>query len=105
MRRFTLPPDRLTAGRVTFDAGESRHLSRVVRLQPGDTVIATDGAGRVYVAGQTSATAFPTTAGAFQGNQPGVDGVVSKLGTEPRIWIMVAKAARPPSRRSRAISS
>ena len=48
MRRFTLPPDRLTAGRVTFDAGESRHLSRVLRLQPGDTVIATDGAGRDY---------------------------------------------------------
>ena len=48
MRRFTLPPDRLVAGRVTFDAGESRHLSRVLRLQPGDTVIATDGAGRDY---------------------------------------------------------
>jgi 16S rRNA (uracil1498-N3)-methyltransferase len=48
MRRFTLQPDRLTAGRVTFDAGESRHLSRVLRLQPGDTVIATDGAGRDY---------------------------------------------------------
>jgi 16S rRNA (uracil1498-N3)-methyltransferase len=48
MRRFTLQPDRLAAGRVTFDAGESRHLSRVLRLQPGDTVIATDGAGRDY---------------------------------------------------------
>jgi 16S rRNA (uracil1498-N3)-methyltransferase len=48
MRRFTLQPDRLTAGRVTFDAGESRHLSRVLRLQPGDTVVATDGAGRDY---------------------------------------------------------
>jgi len=48
MRRFTLQPDRLVAGRVTFDAGESRHLSRVLRLQPGDTVIATDGVGRDY---------------------------------------------------------
>jgi len=48
MRRFTLQPDRLTAGHVTFDASESRHLSRVLRLQPGDTVIATDGAGRDY---------------------------------------------------------
>jgi 16S rRNA (uracil1498-N3)-methyltransferase len=48
MHRFTLKPDRLVDGRVTFDAGESRHLSRVLRLQPGDTVIATDGAGRDY---------------------------------------------------------
>jgi 16S rRNA (uracil1498-N3)-methyltransferase len=48
MRRFTLQPDRLSGGRVTFDAGESRHLGRVLRLQPGDTVVATDGAGRDY---------------------------------------------------------
>src|SRR5882672_3119821 len=48
MRRFTLQPDRLVDGRVTFDADESRHLSRVLRLQPGDTVIATDGGGRDY---------------------------------------------------------
>ena len=48
MRRFTLPPERLAGGRVTFDAGESRHLARVLRLRPGDTVIATDGAGRDY---------------------------------------------------------
>jgi 16S rRNA (uracil1498-N3)-methyltransferase len=48
MRRFTLPPERLTDGRVTFDAGESRHLARVLRLRPGDTIIATDGAGRDY---------------------------------------------------------
>jgi 16S rRNA (uracil1498-N3)-methyltransferase len=48
MRRFTLRPERLTAGRVTFDAAESRHLTRVLRLRPGDTVVATDGAGRDY---------------------------------------------------------
>jgi 16S rRNA (uracil1498-N3)-methyltransferase len=48
MRRFTLPPERLAGGRVTFDAGESRHLARVLRLRPGDTVVATDGAGRDY---------------------------------------------------------
>jgi len=48
MRRFTLPPEGLTGGRVTFDAGESRHLTRVLRLRPGDTVVATDGAGRDY---------------------------------------------------------
>jgi 16S rRNA (uracil1498-N3)-methyltransferase len=48
MRRFTLQPDRLAAGRVTFDAGESRHIVRVLRLRPGDTVLATDGAGRDF---------------------------------------------------------
>jgi 16S rRNA (uracil1498-N3)-methyltransferase len=48
MRRFTLQPDQLAGGRVKFDADESRHLSRVLRLRPGDTVIASDGAGRDY---------------------------------------------------------
>ena len=48
MRRFTLPPERVVDGRVTFDAEESRHLTRVLRLRAGDTVIATDGAGRDY---------------------------------------------------------
>lgn len=48
MRRFTVTSDRLVGGRVTFDAGESRHLTRVLRLRPGDTVVATDGAGRDY---------------------------------------------------------
>lgn len=48
MRRFTLPPERVVDGRVTFDAAESRHLTRVLRLGPGDTVVATDGAGRDY---------------------------------------------------------
>ena len=48
MRRFTLQPDQLADGRVTFDADESRHLARVLRLRPGDTVLATDGAGREF---------------------------------------------------------
>ena len=48
MRRFTIAPDRIAGGRVTFDREESRHLSRVLRLRPGDTVIAADGAGRDY---------------------------------------------------------
>ena len=48
MRRFTIAPERLAGGRVTFDRAESRHLVRVLRLGPGDTVIATDGAGRAW---------------------------------------------------------
>ena len=48
MRRFTVSPERLAGGRITFDADESRHLARVLRLRPGDTVVATDGTGRDY---------------------------------------------------------
>ena len=33
-------------GRATFDAAETRHLSRVLRLRPGDVVLALDGQGR-----------------------------------------------------------
>lgn len=48
MRRFTITPERITGGRVVFDRGESRHLSRVLRLRSGDTVLAADGTGREY---------------------------------------------------------
>jgi 16S rRNA (uracil1498-N3)-methyltransferase len=48
MRRFTLRPEQVAGGRVTFDAGESHHITRVLRLRPGDSVVATDGAGRDY---------------------------------------------------------
>jgi 16S rRNA (uracil1498-N3)-methyltransferase len=48
MRRFAIAPERIVDGRVTFDARQSRHLARALRLRPGDTVIASDGAGRDY---------------------------------------------------------
>jgi 16S rRNA (uracil1498-N3)-methyltransferase len=48
MRRFTIAPERIARGHVAFDADESHHLCRVLRLRPGDTVIATDGAGHDY---------------------------------------------------------
>jgi len=46
--RFTITPERIAGGRVAFDRGESRHLSRVLRLRSGDTVLAADGTGREY---------------------------------------------------------
>ncbi len=46
MRRFTIAADGVDGDRVTFDAAESRHLARVLRLRAGDTVIASDGTGR-----------------------------------------------------------
>jgi 16S rRNA (uracil1498-N3)-methyltransferase len=49
MRRFAIAPERIVDGRVTFDAPESRHLSRALRLRPGDTVVASDGEGHDYM--------------------------------------------------------
>jgi 16S rRNA (uracil1498-N3)-methyltransferase len=48
MRRFTIAPDRYRDGIVTFDRDETRHLARVLRLGPGDTVVASDGRGHDY---------------------------------------------------------
>ena len=48
MRRFSITPDRIRDGRVAFDRDESRHLARVLRLKPGDTVVAADGAGHDF---------------------------------------------------------
>lgn len=48
MRRFAITPDAVADGRVTFDAPQSRHLARALRLRPGDTIIASDGSGRDY---------------------------------------------------------
>jgi 16S rRNA (uracil1498-N3)-methyltransferase len=48
MRRFAITPEAIAAGRVTFDAPQSRHLARVLRLRAGDTVIASDGSGHDY---------------------------------------------------------
>ena len=48
MRRFTIGPHRIQGSRVAFDREESHHLMRVLRLRPGDLVIAGDGHGRDY---------------------------------------------------------
>ena len=48
MRRFTITPERIAGGRVVFDRDESHHLSRVLRLRSGDTVLAADGTGHEY---------------------------------------------------------
>jgi 16S rRNA (uracil1498-N3)-methyltransferase len=48
MRRFTITPAGRDGARVRFDREESHHLARVLRLAPGDTVVAVDGSGRDY---------------------------------------------------------
>jgi 16S rRNA (uracil1498-N3)-methyltransferase len=47
-RRFTIARERLTGDRVAFDHDETRHMARVLRLEPGDLVVAGDGHGRDY---------------------------------------------------------
>jgi 16S rRNA (uracil1498-N3)-methyltransferase len=71
-RRFTVAPDRVAGDRVAFDADETRHLARVLRLGPGDVVLAADGAGREYTVrldalGETATgTVLGTSAGAAE---------------------------------------
>jgi len=48
VHRFTIAPERIDGDRVTFDREETRHLARVLRLGPGDVVLAADGAGREF---------------------------------------------------------
>src|SRR5688572_31719897 len=48
MRRFFAPPDMIEARTVRLNAEESRHLSSVLRLKPGELVRVFDGAGREY---------------------------------------------------------
>jgi 16S rRNA (uracil1498-N3)-methyltransferase len=48
VRRFTISPERITGDRVAFDADETRHLVRVLRLGPGDVVTAADGRGGAW---------------------------------------------------------
>jgi 16S rRNA (uracil1498-N3)-methyltransferase len=45
--RFLIRPDGIVGERVTFDAEETRHLTRVLRLGRGDIVEAFDGLGNV----------------------------------------------------------
>jgi 16S rRNA (uracil1498-N3)-methyltransferase len=48
VRRFTIAPERISGDRVAFDAEETRHLARVLRLGPGDVVTAADGRGGAW---------------------------------------------------------
>ena len=46
MHRFFIPPDHLHGARVRFDDAQAQQMRRVLRLRPGDRVLALDGAGR-----------------------------------------------------------
>jgi 16S rRNA (uracil1498-N3)-methyltransferase len=48
LRRFTLTPEQMYGDRVMFDRDESHHMWAVLRLAPGDLVVATDGHGHEY---------------------------------------------------------
>ena len=46
MKRFHVRPESVTGGRVTFDAEETHHLARVLRLRAGALVHTVDGQGQ-----------------------------------------------------------
>ncbi len=48
VRRFTIAPEHVAGDRVVFDRDETRHITTVLRLGPGDLVVAADGRGRDY---------------------------------------------------------
>jgi 16S rRNA (uracil1498-N3)-methyltransferase len=59
MHRFFISPDQVIGSIVHFNADQSRQISRVLRLRPGDHVVALDGAGQeLEVALDSAAQAF-----------------------------------------------
>jgi len=49
VHRFFVSGENIRADRVVFDSGEARHIERVLRLGPGDTVTVFDGSGYEYL--------------------------------------------------------
>jgi 16S rRNA (uracil1498-N3)-methyltransferase len=45
MQKFFICPDQIQKNRVIIDGQDARHISRVLRLTPGDTLFLTDGTG------------------------------------------------------------
>lgn len=60
MHRFFVPPTAVQDGAVAFSADQARQMARVLRLQPGETVLALDGLGAEHTVTLGSVT--PTTA-------------------------------------------
>ena len=48
MHRFFVSPDARHGARIRFDDAQAQQMRRVLRLRPGDRVVALDGAGRQY---------------------------------------------------------
>jgi 16S rRNA (uracil1498-N3)-methyltransferase len=48
MHRFFVSPDQLSHHVVRFDEDQARQMRRVLRLRPGDRVVALDGQGKQY---------------------------------------------------------
>lgn len=49
MHRFFLPPDTFRGERVHFPADLARQITQVLRLRPGDRVVALDGLGHAFL--------------------------------------------------------
>ncbi len=60
MHRFFIPPESFAAGRIAFPAECARQMARVLRLQPGEQVIALDGSGNEAVVALTTVSPADT---------------------------------------------
>jgi 16S rRNA (uracil1498-N3)-methyltransferase len=60
LRRFAIGSGGVEGDRVTFDREETRHMVSVLRLSPGDLVVAADGRGRDYTVRLESLAAMAT---------------------------------------------
>ncbi|WP_274651940.1 RsmE family RNA methyltransferase [Paenibacillus humicola] len=55
MQRYFVAPDQFEGSRVVLTGDDARHALRVMRMEPGDRFIASDGASREAVAAVTAA--------------------------------------------------
>jgi 16S rRNA (uracil1498-N3)-methyltransferase len=77
LHRFFLPPGSWHGGVVAFPADTSRQIERVLRLKPGDRVVALDGTGMEHLV--VLETVGRTTSGSVQSTRHNE--------AEPAIWL------------------
>ena len=83
MQRFFVPIDAIAGTAVTFSGDQAHQMARVLRLRPGDQVIALDGAGLQHTVTLT-AVAQDAAAGAIVGTEPATG--------EPKVRITLYQA-------------
>ncbi|MCF8010466.1 MAG: 16S rRNA (uracil(1498)-N(3))-methyltransferase [Clostridiales bacterium] len=56
MARFFISPEQVNSGRINISGPDVRHITKVLRMGPGDIITALDGDGKVYEARIESTT-------------------------------------------------
>ncbi len=83
MQRYFVPPDRFRDGIVQIQGEDARHIVRVMRMGPGDRIIAVDGQGRAVRAVIRDATPDEVVAEAEE---------TLSLDSEPRWDVTIAQS-------------